>query len=73
MLPQGGQLASERVICQTKDQDGNLIGKAADTNHLLGISIVDDEFEDGHVEAYIANLIAENMYGQVDSEEQDIL
>jgi hypothetical protein len=67
MLPQGGQVVSGRVIKRKRDHNGNLIGKS-NTNPLLDTSLFEVEFDDGYVEAYTANMIAEHMYEQVDSE-----
>jgi Reverse transcriptase (RNA-dependent DNA polymerase) len=66
-IPQGGQAVSGRVIGRKRDQDGNLIGKS-NRNTLLDTSLYDVQFEDGHVEAFSANVIAENLYEQMDSE-----
>jgi hypothetical protein len=67
MVPQGGQVVSGRVIRRKRDNDGNLIGKA-NKDPLLDTSLVEVEFQDGHIEAYTANAIAESMYEQVDEE-----
>jgi hypothetical protein len=69
MIPQGGQVVSGRVVRRKRDTDGNLIGKA-NSNPFLDTSLFEVEFDDGHIEAYAANLIAESMYEQVDSEGQ---
>jgi Reverse transcriptase (RNA-dependent DNA polymerase) len=67
MLPQGGQAVTGRVIRRKRDADGNLIGKSH-PNPLLDTSLFEVEFDDGHIEAYTANLIAESIYEQIDSE-----
>jgi hypothetical protein len=67
MLPHGGQLATGKVIRGKRDHDGNLIG-TGNTNPLLDSSLYDVEFEDGHVEAFSANTIAESIYEQVDED-----
>jgi hypothetical protein len=67
MIPQGGKIVSGQVIRRKRDSDGNLIGKSS-TNPLLDTSLFDVEFEDGHIESYTANIIAEHMYEQIDTE-----
>jgi hypothetical protein len=61
MLPQGGQAVTGRVIRRKRDNEGNLIGKSH-TNPLLDTSLFDVEFDDGYIEAFAANVIAENRY-----------
>jgi hypothetical protein len=69
MIPQGGQVVTGRVVRRKRDQDGNLIGKSH-SDPLLDTSLFEVEFEDGYIETYTANIIAESMYEQVDSEGQ---
>jgi Reverse transcriptase (RNA-dependent DNA polymerase) len=64
MLPHGGQLSTGRVIRRKRDHDGVLIGRS-DNNPILDTSMYDVEFEDGHIEAFSANTIAEHVYEQV--------
>ena len=45
----------------------NLVGRAS-SNPFLDTSMYEVEFQDGHVESYAANLIAENIYEQLDDE-----
>jgi hypothetical protein len=47
--------------------NGKLLGKAK-PNPALDTSLYEVEFEDGRVEAYVANQIAESIYAQVDDE-----
>ena len=56
-----------RVIKRSRGQDGEPIGRAH-TNPLFDTREYDIEFTDGSIEKYTANIIAENMYAQVDSE-----
>ena len=67
MLPLGDSLRPGQVKRRKRDADGNLIGKAS-TNPILDTSMYEVEFQDGHVESYAANLIAENIYEQLDDE-----
>ena len=67
MLPLGDSLRPGQVKRRKRDADGNLIGKAS-SNPILDTSMYEVEFQDGHVESYAANLIAENIYEQLDDE-----
>ena len=66
-LPQGELIRNARVLGQSKDGNGKPIG-TYDPNPFLNTSIYDVEFPDGEISEYAANVIAENMYSQVDSE-----
>ena len=50
-----------------RDKDGNLLG-TAQTNPILDTHVYEVEFPDGQVMEYAANVIAENLYAQVDQE-----
>ena len=50
-----------------RDADGKLIGYSHE-NPILDTAIYEVEFEDGHVEAFHANQIAEAIYASVDDE-----
>jgi hypothetical protein len=67
LIPHGGQIVSGRVLKRKRDEDGNLIGKSNE-DPLLDSSIYKVQLDDGRIESYSANLVAENMYEQVDSE-----
>ena len=67
MLPLGDAKQPARVIRQKRDVDSAPIGQAS-TNPYLDTSLYKVEFNDGHVEAYSANLIAESIYEQLDDE-----
>jgi Reverse transcriptase (RNA-dependent DNA polymerase) len=56
-----------RVIKRTRGPDGERIGRAH-ANPLFDTREYEVEFTDGTHEKYQANIIAENMYAQVDSE-----
>ena len=66
LLPQGEEVKSGKVVGRTKDDCGNPIG-SYNQNPLLNTIIYDVEFPDGEIREYSANIIAQNMYAQVDS------
>ena len=66
-IPRGNDKAYGTVVRRTRDSDGNLIGKSND-NPLLDTALYDVRFPGGDTEAYTANIIAENIYAQVDAE-----
>ena len=55
-----------KVFGQSKDDDGNIIGKY-DSNSILNIMVYYVEFPDVSIRKYGANVISDNMYSQVDS------
>ena len=55
------------MVSRKHDRDGSPVGKPA-TNPLLDTREYMVEFVDGSTHAYAANVIAETMYSQVDSE-----
>jgi len=65
MLPDGDDMKPARVRKQSRDQDGNVIGTYS-AQPFLNTAVYDVEFPDGAVKQYSANVIAENMYSQVD-------
>ena len=68
MLPRDGHtFASGRVVKRARNPDGELIGREH-SNPLLDTSVYEVEFEDGSVEKYNANIIAEHIYSQVDED-----
>jgi hypothetical protein len=72
MLPQGDVLVPAKVIGRKRDSDGNPVG-VGNTNPLLDTRVYEVEFPDGHTDAYAANIIAENIYSQVDAEGNQFL
>jgi len=66
-LPHGESRQYAKVLSRARDESGNLIG-TYDDNPLLNTMLYDVEFADGAVKQYTANIIAKNMYSQVDSE-----
>ncbi len=67
MLPQGDILVPAQVVGRKRGQDGNPIGQE-NTNPLLDSRVYEVEFPDGHIEEYVANIIAKNIYAEVDAE-----
>ena len=56
-----------KVVRQSKDEDGNIIGKYKN-NPMLNNEVYYDGFPDGYIRKYGANIGAYNMYSQIDSE-----
>jgi len=68
MIPKDGHtFAAGRVVRRARDEQGELIGKEH-SNPLCDSSIYEVEFEDGSVERYHANIIAENIYSRIDAD-----
>ena len=66
-LPQGDDIRNAKVIGRSKDGNGETVG-VYDENPFLNTVVYDVQFPDGEIKEYAANVIAENMYSQVDSE-----
>ena len=56
-----------KVVGWSKDDDGNIIGKYY-SNTMLNTMVYDVKFPDGSIRKYGVNVIENNMYSQVDSE-----
>jgi hypothetical protein len=68
MIPDpGGVLRRAKVTKRTRDEDGELIGRSH-ANPILDTSLYELEFDDGMLATYTANIIAENLYDQIDDE-----
>ena len=67
ILPQGYKIQGVKVICRTKDLNGDTVGKYND-NPLFNSMLYDIEFPDGGIKEYCADIFDENMYSQVDYE-----
>ena len=66
LLPSNGkEMSSGKVVSQVKDKDGEVKG-TYNRNPILNTRVYDVMFPDGEVCQYAANIIAENMYFQVD-------
>jgi hypothetical protein len=67
LLPQGDTMQQAKVIQRSKSPSGDTVG-TYDSNPLLNSILYDVEFPDGAIKEYSANIIAENMYSQIDSD-----
>ena len=67
LLPKGGEFRVGNVIRRRVDENGNPKG-LSHNNPILDTREYEVEFDDGEVLEYAANVIAENLYSQVDSE-----
>lgn len=67
ILAQGDELRTAKVVGRRINPDGQESG-IYDENQFLNLIVCDAEFPDGKVKEYSANLIAENILSQVDSE-----
>jgi hypothetical protein len=63
----GGEVEFGRVVKRLRDKDGLNIGTVND-NPILDTRVYEVNFLDGHRASLAANVIAENLYSQVDSE-----
>ena len=63
----GHSFAVGKVIKRVRDDNSELIGKS-NSNPLLDTSLYEVQFDDGSVEKYHANIIAEHIYEQVDDD-----
>jgi hypothetical protein len=72
LLPKGDILIPAKVMGRKRDAAGNPIG-TAHANPILDTRIYDVQFPDGHTETYAANIIAENIYSQVDDDGRRLL
>ena len=63
----GGEVEFGQVVKRMRDKDGLPIGTAND-NPILDSRVYEVEFPDGHRTALTANIIAENLFAQVDGE-----
>jgi hypothetical protein len=64
-VPVGGEEKFGRVIGRKRDADGELIRKS-NSNPLLDTAFYDVEMDDGTVEQFTANVIAESIYSKLD-------
>jgi hypothetical protein len=67
LLQQGDEVVRGKVKQQSIGPDGRTVG-SYDPNPTLNSIVYDVDFPDGQVKEYAANIIAENMLSQVDSE-----
>jgi len=67
LIPHDGERVPAKVPKSIRDNDGKPIG-VANTNPNMGTRKIEVELPDGSTQEYYANLIAENIFAQVDSE-----
>jgi hypothetical protein len=67
LLPKGDEMVLGKVIGRKRDIDDNPIG-VANSNPILGTHLYEVQFPEGVIEEYSANIIAQNLYSQLDSE-----
>jgi hypothetical protein len=72
LLPHGDDMVHGKVIKRACGEDGNPIRKR-NANPILDTREYEVEMPDGSVAEYAANVIAENLYSQVDSEGRQFL
>jgi hypothetical protein len=65
LLPKGDILLPGIVVGRKRDEAGNPVG-LANANPILDTRVYNVQFPDGHVDSYATNIIAENVYAQVD-------
>ena len=66
-LPRGDRPEIATVLKRKRNAEGVPIGRS-NGNPMLDTSVYEVQFEDGQVLEYSANVIAENLYSQVDEE-----
>jgi len=72
LLPVQDEILRGKVIKRKLGEDGNPIGQY-NTNPILDTTQWEVEFSDGSEGTYSANVIAENMYAQVDDEGHEMM
>jgi hypothetical protein len=73
LLPNEAGIAQPATVTRCKhDHDGLLIGHSH-INPVLDTSLYDVEFDDGRVGTYAANVIAENIFKQVDTDGRTVV
>ena len=67
LLPNMGTITKAKVVGWKRDADGNPVGRR-NANPILDSREYEVEFPDGVTDVFTANIIAENLYSQVNSE-----
>jgi hypothetical protein len=67
LLPHDGEFKTARVRNRVKDKDRRPVGKR-NTNPLLDTREYEVKFPDGSIDALQVNIVAENMFSQIDNE-----
>jgi Reverse transcriptase (RNA-dependent DNA polymerase). len=60
-------MRAAKVLRRSRNEDGEIVG-THNENPLMNTLVYDVEFPDGEVREYSANILAENMYAQVDAD-----
>ena len=72
LLPRGDKMAKCHFVARSQDANGNVMGRSH-TNSILDMRMFQVEFARGEVTALTANIIAESMYVQCNSEGNEYL
>ena len=72
MLTRGDQMARGHVVARSRDAKGNVMGRS-NTNPILDTRMYQVEFTGGEVTEFTANIIAESMYVQCNSDGNEYL
>ena len=67
LLPHRDKQSHAVVVGRSKSDDGTLYGRY-DKNPAVNTAVYDVLFDDGTIKKYAANIIAENLWSQVDDE-----
>ncbi len=67
LLPRGDDLVLGNGISRKRDADDNLIG-IAHKNPIFDTRLCQVQFPEGQVEEFSTNIIAQNLYSQIDNE-----
>ena len=67
MLPHGGETARATVLGRTKNASGQPVG-TRHSNPILDTRSYEVQFPDGSIDTFTTNMIAENLFSQVDEE-----
>ena len=66
-LPHEDDMKHATVVRRSKGRDGSIQGSSG-SNPMMDTRVYDVMFDDGTVKQYSANIIAENMYAQIDAD-----
>ena len=72
LLPRGDQMARGHVVASSRDAEGNVMGRSH-TNPILDTRMYQIEFAGVKVRELTANVIAESMYAQCNTEGNEYL
>ena len=67
MILKGDLLVVTHVVGHKHGLDGNPVGQA-NTNPILDLHVYEVLYDDGYIEVFTSNIIAENIYNQVDAD-----